>query len=354
MAASVEAVKSFTREFLVQFEQKVPVPSQLKERIFELVLSRGESLAVKKPKVKRPAQTDTDVAATKTASKALVKAKSQSAIQKPAKKATKSIKTEGAASAVVAKPVTKVAAEKPAQPAKERKALAPIVAKASTATALKPKNVTIAAPKATTAAVVAKTAAPKAVALDKENDATAASSSVLNIAKGVVATTKAALKPQVQKTAVTKTVKPAAPVAVAARPVPAIPKEEDETLEGGESDEARLRARQKQIEYGKNTDGYRNYVAKVPKDQRIKGMPSTPEKFQKCSKRSWDGQVRKWRRQLHAYDPAPAPLSDDLDLIDGEDLSSRFNELQLGQGSLKATDAFSLEDKPRAVKVLQF
>eukprot|EP00029_Vermamoeba_vermiformis_P011605 TRINITY_DN642_c0_g1_i1.p1 TRINITY_DN642_c0_g1~~TRINITY_DN642_c0_g1_i1.p1 ORF type:complete len:354 (-),score=130.60 TRINITY_DN642_c0_g1_i1:74-1135(-) len=353
MAASVEAVKSFTREFLVEFEQKVPVPSQLKERIFELVLSRGESLAVKKPKVKRPAQTDTDVTSTKTASKALIKAKSQSAIQKPAKKATKSIKTEETASAVVAKPVTKVAAEKPAQPAKERKALAPIVAKTSTATALKPKNVTI-APKATTAAaVVAKTAAPKVVALDKENDATAASSSVLNIAKGVAAT-KAALKPQVQKTAVTKTVKPAVPVAVAARPVPAIPKEDDETIEGGESDEARLRARQKQIEYGKNTDGYRNYVAKVPKDQRIKGMPSTPEKFQKCSKRSWDGQVRKWRRQLHAYDPAPAPLSDDLDLVDGEDLSTRFNELQLGQGSLKATDAFSLEDKPRAVKILQF
>eukprot|EP00029_Vermamoeba_vermiformis_P011606 TRINITY_DN642_c0_g1_i2.p3 TRINITY_DN642_c0_g1~~TRINITY_DN642_c0_g1_i2.p3 ORF type:complete len:103 (-),score=19.08 TRINITY_DN642_c0_g1_i2:828-1136(-) len=86
MAASVEAVKSFTREFLVEFEQKVPVPSQLKERIFELVLSRGESLAVKKPKVKRPAQTDTDVTSTKTASKALIKAKSQSAIQKPAKK----------------------------------------------------------------------------------------------------------------------------------------------------------------------------------------------------------------------------------------------------------------------------
>lgn len=354
MAASVEAVKSFTREFLIQFEQKVSVPSQLKERIFELVLSRGEVLVVKKPKVKRPAQTDSDVASTKTASKTLVKAKSQSAIQKPAKKSTKPVKAEE--TTLVAKPAIKVAAEKPAQPAKERKALAPIVAaKTSTASALKPKNVTIAAPKATTAAaVVAKTAAPsKAVVLDKENDASAAKSSVLNIAKGVVATTKAALKPQLQKPAVAKTVKPAAPVAVAARPVPSIP-QEDETPEGGESDEARLRARQKQIEYGKNTDGYRNYIAKVPKDQRVKGMPSTPEKYQKCSKRSWDGQVRKWRRQLHAYDPAPAPLSDDLDLIDGEDLSTRFNELQLGQGSLKATDAFSLEDKPRAVKILQF
>lgn len=281
---------------------------------------------------------------TKADGKALLKAKSQSAIQKPAKKASKP-----ETASVVAKPVTKVA-EKPAQPAKERKALAPIVAKTSTASAVKPKSV--AAPKATTtaAAVVAKTATTKAV-VDKENDATAASSSLLNIAKGV-ATKATGLKLQAQKPAVSKAVKPAATVAVAAKPVPAIPK--DEAPEDGESDEARLRARAKQIEYGKNTDGYRNYVAKVPKDQRVKGMPSTPEKYQKCSKRSWDGQVRKWRRQLHAYDPAPAPLSDDLDLIDGEDLSTRFNELQLGQGSLKATDAFSLEDKPRAVKVLQF
>lgn len=337
MAASVETVKSFTREFLVEFEQKVPVPSQLKERIFELVLSRGQALVVKKPKVKRTAQTDADVTSTKADTKALIKAKSQSAIQKPAKKPT-----QPEATSVVAKPATKVA-EKPAQPAKERKALAPIVAK--TSTALKPKPA--AAPKATAAAVVAKTVTTKAV-VDKENDANAASSSLLNIAKGV-ATKATGLKLQAQKPAVTKTVKP---VAVAAKPVPAIPK--DEVLEDGESDEARLRARQKQIEYGKNTDGYRNYVAKVPKDQRVKGMPSTPEKYQKCSKRSWDGQVRKWRRQLHAYDPAPASLSDDLDLIDGEDLSTRFNELQLGQGSLKATDAFSLEDKPRAVKVLQF
>lgn len=32
-------------------------------------------------------------------------------------------------------------------------------------------------------------------------------------------------------------------------------------------------------------------------------MPATPRKNQKCSKRSWDGQVRKWRRELHKWDP---------------------------------------------------
>jgi hypothetical protein len=32
-------------------------------------------------------------------------------------------------------------------------------------------------------------------------------------------------------------------------------------------------------------------------------MPRTPDKNQQCSKRSWDGQVRKWRRALHQWDP---------------------------------------------------
>lgn len=32
-------------------------------------------------------------------------------------------------------------------------------------------------------------------------------------------------------------------------------------------------------------------------------MPNTPDKYQRCSKRSWDGQVRKWRRELHEWDP---------------------------------------------------
>lgn len=31
--------------------------------------------------------------------------------------------------------------------------------------------------------------------------------------------------------------------------------------------------------------------------------PRTPDKHVNCSKRSFDGQLRKWRRQLHAYDP---------------------------------------------------
>ena len=42
---------------------------------------------------------------------------------------------------------------------------------------------------------------------------------------------------------------------------------------------------------------------------RMKEHPRTPDKMQGCSKRSWDGQVRKWRRMLHSWDP-PATTTD--------------------------------------------
>lgn len=66
----------------------------------------------------------------------------------------------------------------------------------------------------------------------------------------------------------------------------------------------KLNSRQKQIDYGKNTSGYSLYTAQIPRNQRKRGdHPWTPNKYQLCSKRSWDGQVRKWRRALHKFDP---------------------------------------------------
>jgi len=70
-----------------------------------------------------------------------------------------------------------------------------------------------------------------------------------------------------------------------------------------ENDPRRLEQRQKQIEYGYKTIGYQNYISKVPKNGRGPKDPVTPRKNQKCSKRSWDGQIRKWRRELHQWDP---------------------------------------------------
>lgn len=74
-----------------------------------------------------------------------------------------------------------------------------------------------------------------------------------------------------------------------------------------EEDPQRLSQRQKQIDYGKNTLGYERYLEQVPKHVRRKEDPWTPNRRQVCSKRSFDGQIKKWRRQLHAYDPPDEP-----------------------------------------------
>ena len=86
-----------------------------------------------------------------------------------------------------------------------------------------------------------------------------------------------------------------------------------------ETDPRRLQKRQKQIYYGKNTVEYQRFISEVLLfEQKI----TIPDKFQICSKRSWDGQVfklsgssignntvlfkllfkvRVWRKQLHEW-----------------------------------------------------
>lgn len=70
-----------------------------------------------------------------------------------------------------------------------------------------------------------------------------------------------------------------------------------------ETDDHRMEQRRKQIGYGYVTRGYKNYVILIPKDKRSGSDPQTPNTLQKCSKRSWDGQLALWRRKLHQYDP---------------------------------------------------
>jgi len=89
-----------------------------------------------------------------------------------------------------------------------------------------------------------------------------------------------------------------------------------------EADPRRLEQRQKQIDYGKNTVGYQTYTTVIPKNKRKRENPKTPNKFQACSKRSWDGQIRKWRRSLHEWDPAGTPVPDDDLMKDDEGTDS--------------------------------
>ncbi len=104
-----------------------------------------------------------------------------------------------------------------------------------------------------------------------------------------------------------------------------------------ESDARRLAQRQKQIAFGHNTLGYKIFMA-LPPEARIHGTPREPEIYQICSKRSWDGQVRKWRRELHAYDPTPTSIYPDH----LERLVSQW-KIELGEAG-PMTDDLGLDD----------
>lgn len=74
-------------------------------------------------------------------------------------------------------------------------------------------------------------------------------------------------------------------------------------LKQKETDDRRIRQRAKQISYGENTLGFK--IAHHPKLSLMcgKSVPRAPAKDQKCSKRCWDAQVRRWRLLLHQFDP---------------------------------------------------
>lgn len=71
-----------------------------------------------------------------------------------------------------------------------------------------------------------------------------------------------------------------------------------------ETDPRRLAQRQKQIDLGKNTMGYQNYIAAFPK-RSSRNRSRTPDIHAAVSKRCFDGKIKAWRRALHKYDCLP-------------------------------------------------
>jgi histone RNA hairpin-binding protein len=66
----------------------------------------------------------------------------------------------------------------------------------------------------------------------------------------------------------------------------------------------------KQIEYGKITREYSNYVQAVPRDERSDFHPRTPNMKRKYSRRAWDGLIKQWRLNLHIWSDTPQPELD--------------------------------------------
>ncbi|KAF2069302.1 hypothetical protein CYY_009383 [Polysphondylium violaceum] len=116
-----------------------------------------------------------------------------------------------------------------------------------------------------------------------------------------------------------------------------------------ESDPVKLKARQKQIDYGKNTIGYDNYTSQVPKHTRAKEHPKTPDRNQKCSRRSWLGQIKKWRRELHKYDPNGG--KDDENFSDQDDDDDDDDERD--RKHKKSTSSMNNNDDDKSVNNLE-
>jgi len=64
--------------------------------------------------------------------------------------------------------------------------------------------------------------------------------------------------------------------------------------------------RLRQLNIGKQTWGYQNYIRAVPKYLRRGWYPVTPDPMERISKRRFNGKVNVWRRKLHFWD---APTS---------------------------------------------
>ena len=66
--------------------------------------------------------------------------------------------------------------------------------------------------------------------------------------------------------------------------------------------EAAIAWRMKQIAMGKETIGYKNYISKVKRKNRLESDPQTPDAKERIGKKRFVGKLAKWRHFLHSFD----------------------------------------------------
>ena len=117
----------------------------------------------------------------------------------------------------------------------------------------------------------------------------------------------------------------------------------------------RLEQRLKQVQLGKRTVGYARYRAAVAKRERVEGQhPRTPNAKRACSKRSWDGQVRKWRRELHRWDEGKNGEREEggAEAEEEEDGSEEGGEVEEGEVVSELGSEWSMRDEGEAASEL--
>lgn len=120
--------------------------------------------------------------------------------------------------------------------------------------------------------------------------------------------------------------------------------DKEKLLKNLEKDTETLRKRQKRINFGKVTAEYQRYILALPRKQRQPFHPKTPNKFRKCSRRKFDGQIKKWRKLLHVWDDNPELLPEIKHSIedDDEDITDDFGGASLITNSDK--QSYNLDD----------
>jgi len=136
--------------------------------------------------------------------------------------------------------------------------------------------------------------------------------------------------------------------------------DKEKLMKGLECDAETLRKRQKRINFGKVTPEYQRYIVEITRKKREPFHPKTPNKFRKCSRRKFDGLIKKWRKLLHVWDENPDLLPDYKTSIENseqgcneEDMTDDFGGASNIEISYNVDDYDIIDDDEDAQDVLK-